>query len=107
MEHRVAPPHEARVARHRALVGDDRVADGLVLLWTAVWFVGNATRGGSSWHFFVTGQEALSGAPYLAGGSLHRTGGGLHLYATLPVLQIGPLALAAAWLLCRFLTVLT
>jgi hypothetical protein len=48
-----------------------------------------AYRGGLAWHFFVQGQRAL-------GDLDDPTGGGLHLYAALPVLQIGPVPLLAA-----------
>ncbi len=55
--------------------------------WAAVWFAARAWSGAYSWHFFWLGSGLLvqPGLP----------GGGLHLYAAHPQLQIGPLALAA------------
>ena len=55
--------------------------------WTALWGVLHGPGGGYSWHFFATGARLLTG-----GASV----GGLHLYATHPELQIGPLALLVA-----------
>jgi len=51
--------------------------------WVAAWFLVMAWHGGAAWHFFVQGGSALA------------RGGGLHLYAKAPVLQIGPLAFLA------------
>jgi hypothetical protein len=56
-------------------------------LWSALWIAFRARGGGQSWHFFAQGSLLLT-----SGGA----SGGLHLYATHPVLQIGPLALAAS-----------
>jgi hypothetical protein len=56
----------------------------LLAPWSAVWVGLQAHGGGQSWHFFAEGGRLLfSGGP----------AGGLQLYATHPVLQIGPLAL--------------
>jgi hypothetical protein len=63
----------------------------LLTSWCIVWFAIDLTSGGTAWHFFVKGQYALSHPG-------HPLWGGLHVYAGLPVLQIGPLALAVAWL---------
>jgi hypothetical protein len=52
--------------------------------WAVVWFAAMAWHGGLSWHFFVQGAQALPDAD--------DPGGGLHLYAAAPVLQIGPVA---------------
>jgi hypothetical protein len=53
--------------------------------WSALWVGLHAHGAGRSWHFFAEGGRLLaSGGPT----------GGLHLYATHPALQIGPLALA-------------
>jgi hypothetical protein len=46
-----------------------------------------AWHGGAAWHFFVEGGLALRHAG--------AAGGGLHLYAKAPVLQIGPMAFLA------------
>ena len=50
-----------------------------------------AVRGGRSWHYFTQGQQALGDLDDPATG-------GLHLYAGLPHLQIGPLAFLATGL---------
>ena len=63
-------------------------------LWCAAWFAADVRRGGASWHFFVLGGGVLGD---LDDGSR----AGLHVYAEHPLLQIGPLALAAAWGLAR------
>ena len=55
--------------------------------WSALWAGIHAHAGGRSWHFFAEGGHLLS-----SGGAA----GGLHLYATHPALQIGPLALAVS-----------
>src|SRR5260370_40557446 len=56
-------------------------------LWSGVWVGLRAHPAGQSWHFFAEGGLLLS-----SGGP----GGGLHLYATHPALQMGPLALAVS-----------
>lgn len=56
--------------------------------WAVVWFTVMAWHGGLSWHFFVQGAQALPDAD--------APGGGLHLYAAAPVLQIGPVAFLVA-----------
>ena len=60
----------------------------VLIAWTAVWTAWNDRVGGYSWHYFRDGAWLLS----------HHSvpGGGLHLYATHPQLQIGPLALLFA-----------
>jgi hypothetical protein len=64
----------------------------LLGVWALCWFVGFARGGGMAWHYFMTGDGAL--------GRVHDpVQGGLHLYAGLPYLQIGPIALAASFLL--------
>ena len=55
--------------------------------WSALWAGIHAHSAGQSWHFFAEGGRLLS-----SGGAA----GGLHLYATHPVLQMGPLALAVS-----------
>jgi len=56
-------------------------------LWSALWVGLRAHPVGQSWHFFAEGGLLLS-----SGGPR----GGLHLYATHPALQMGPLALAVS-----------
>src|SRR5260370_23242799 len=56
-------------------------------LWSGVWVGLRAHPVGQSWHFFAEGGLLLS-----SGGP----SGGLHLYATHPALQMGPLALAVS-----------
>jgi hypothetical protein len=62
--------------------------------WTFAWFLVMAPRGGIAWNFFGQGTAALFGGP----GRFHPPGG-LHLYASNPYLQIGPLAFAVAQVL--------
>lgn len=64
---------------------------GLLSLWTVAWFINMAPGGGIAWVFFRSGDAALFGEP----GSF-RPPGGLHLFATNPGLQIGPLSFAVA-----------
>ncbi len=55
--------------------------------WSAAWAAWHLHGAGQSWHFFAAGGRLLlSGAP----------GGGLHLYAAHPQLQIGPLTLTVS-----------
>jgi hypothetical protein len=63
-----------------------------VLLWSVAWYLVQASHGGGSWHFFATGARIFSDLD-------DGTRAGLHVYAEHPVLQIGPVALGAAWLL--------
>jgi hypothetical protein len=67
---------------------------GLLSLWTVAWFIDMAPAGGIAWVFFRSGTAALFGEP----GSF-RAPGGLHLYASDPSLQIGPLSFAVAEIL--------
>jgi hypothetical protein len=69
---------------------------GLLSLWTVAWFINMAPGGGIAWVFFRSGTAALFGEP----GSF-RPPGGLHLYASDPSLQIGPLSFAVAEILRR------
>ena len=55
--------------------------------WMALWAGAQAGHALVSWHFFTTGAGLLSS---------DETGAGLHLYATHPELQIGPLTFLAA-----------
>lgn len=59
-----------------------------LLAWTLIWSVAEAFGGLYSWHYFFTAGQALS-HPAMAGG-------GLHVYAAHPDLQMGPLTLVAA-----------
>ncbi len=74
--------------------------------WSAVWFVILAHRGGIDWKFFTTGTSLLFGGhptviSGITGGS-DAAGpaglpgaappGGLHIFASYPALQMGPLA---------------
>ena len=56
-------------------------------VWMTLWAAGQAGHALVSWHFFTTGAGLLSS---------HDPGAGLHLYATHPQLQIGPLTFLAA-----------
>ncbi len=74
--------------------------------WSAVWFVILAHRGGIDWKFFTTGTSLLfgghptvitgiTGGPGTAGPAGLRgppPPGGLHIFASYPALQMGPLA---------------
>ena len=60
-------------------------------LWTVAWFIKTAPGGGIAWVFFRSGTAALFGDP-----GWFRPPGGLHLYASNPDLQIGPLSFAVA-----------
>jgi hypothetical protein len=59
----------------------------LLSAWTALWMIPHLWRPGVSWRFFDLGARLL-----FSNGS----GGGLHLYASHPMLQIGPLSLLVA-----------
>jgi hypothetical protein len=63
--------------------------------WAAVWFVILAHHGGIAWKFFVQGTDLLFTGH--DGGST--TPAGLHLFATYPQLQIGPVAYPIAQVL--------
>ncbi len=74
--------------------------------WSAVWFVILAHRGGIDWKFFTAGTSLLFGGhPAIiwgitggssAAGPAGLPGppppGGLHIFASYPALQMGPLA---------------
>src|SRR5216683_979067 len=58
--------------------------------WAARWFPVLAARGGVSWHFFAgAGSLFVGGHPARAGGKP----GGLHIYASYPKYQFGPVTL--------------
>lgn len=60
--------------------------------WTAIWFAILASNGGIAWIFFVKGSSLLFTGNYNG----HNRPGFLHLYASYPGLQIGPLAFGVA-----------
>lgn len=60
----------------------------VLYVWTALWGMVAAWGGGYSWHYFAQGADLLSDPG--------NQGGGLHVYAAHPDLQIGPLALLVA-----------
>ena len=59
-----------------------------VIAWGLAWAVVSRVGGMYSWHYFVTGGRLLS--------SPASPQGGLHLFATHPELQMGPLTLAVS-----------
>jgi hypothetical protein len=60
--------------------------------WTAIWFAILARNGGIAWIFFVKGSSLLFTGNYNG----HNRPGFLHLYASYPGFQIGPLAFGVA-----------
>jgi hypothetical protein len=60
----------------------------VVTAWAAAWGWARARPSGISWHFFATGADLLVNPDV--------PGGGLHLYAAHPELQIGPVAFGLA-----------
>lgn len=70
-----------------------RLAAALAALgaWSLLWFWLLSRHGGVSWHYFVEGGTLIE--------NLGDKTGGLHLYATRPDLQFGPLSIVAAALL--------
>jgi len=60
--------------------------------WTAIWFAILARHGGISWSFFVKGSSLL----FTGNFNGHNRPGFLHLYASYPGFQIGPLAFGVA-----------
>lgn len=85
-------PAVAARGRRRWIPTAARPADLALAGWVLLWCGLYAWGGGLAWHFFVQGARAL-------GDGDDRLTGGLHLYAGLPQLQIGPLALLATRLL--------
>ncbi len=84
--------NSARTALIRSRAAVPWAGSVAVVLWSVGWFVIQAAHGGGSWQFFATGASVLSDLD-------DGTRAGLHVYAEHPVLQIGPLALGAAWAL--------
>jgi hypothetical protein len=88
---------------------------GALCAWAALWFVVLAHRGGIDWKFFSTGTSLLFGGhpPVIRGitggaGTAGPAGlpgprppGGLHIFASYPALQMGPLAYLATAALGR------
>jgi len=70
------------------------IANPMSLLsgWTAIWFAILARHGGIAWIFFVKGSSLLFTGNYNG----HNRPGFLHLYASYPGFQIGPLAFGVA-----------
>ena len=60
----------------------------ILVAWTVGWSLLAARGGGYSWHYFAQGADLLINPGV--------NGGGLHLYAAHPDLQIGPIALLVA-----------
>lgn len=60
--------------------------------WTAIWYAILARHGGIAWIFFVKGSSLLFTGDYNG----HNRPGFLHLYASYPGFQIGPLAFGFA-----------
>jgi hypothetical protein len=87
-----APP-ELRPAPERSPLS--RLLWLVVAGWTSGCFAAYVVRGGTSWHYFLQGQQALADLD-------DHVSGGLHLYAGLPFLQIGPVAFAATALTAPF-----
>ena len=93
------PPWVPRPGKDHPVAASLRTGSGLarvgqrtrraLLAWSALWFGVMVWQGGTSWHYFVEGQQALADLD-------DRLAGGLHLYAALPYLQIGPVAFLAA-----------
>src|SRR5665811_17916 len=63
------------------------IRDRFPWAWMALWAGAQVGHALVSWHFFATGAALLSS---------DATGADLHMYATHPQLQIGPLAFLAA-----------
>lgn len=72
----------------------ERLTRPMLLLtgWTAIWFAILARNGGIAWLFFVKGSSLLFNGTYNG----HNRPGFLHIYASYPGFQIGPLAFGVA-----------
>ncbi|HVB44310.1 MAG TPA: hypothetical protein VNF47_16615 [Streptosporangiaceae bacterium] len=60
--------------------------------WTAIWFAILARNGGIAWVFFVKGSSLLFDGTF----NHHNRPGFMHVYASYPGLQIGPLSFVVA-----------
>jgi hypothetical protein len=87
----VTSPHRAAWTRTVAVVSRPRVSWTVLSAWALLWALLMARHGGVSWHYFQQGGLALADAD--------APGGALHVYATHPELQFGPVSMAAAALL--------
>ncbi|HEX2857694.1 MAG TPA: hypothetical protein VHO26_09505 [Propionibacteriaceae bacterium] len=76
---------EAEASRRRSVV--------FVLAWTVAWAFVSRVGGMYSWHYFATGGRLLTmpGSPQ----------GGVHLFASHPELQMGPVTLAVSALVVK------
>ena len=63
--------------------------------WSSFCFAAYVVHGGTSWHYFQQGQQALADLD-------DHVSGGVHLYAALPFLQIGPITFVATMLTAPF-----
>ena len=63
--------------------------------WSSGCFAAYVVHGGTSWHYFQQGQQALADLD-------DHVSGGLHLYAALPFLQIGPVTFVVGMLTAPF-----
>jgi len=82
-----APARPAGGSRHEAGLSR-RTVWTVLSAWTVLWGLVHAPAGGYSWHYFALGAKLLTSP---ATGT-----GGVHLYASHPELQIGPLTLLVA-----------
>ena len=86
----ISRPVQARAvggSRHEAGLSR-RLVWTVLSAWTVLWGLVHAPAGGYSWHYFALGAKLLTSP---AAGA-----GGVHLYASHPDLQIGPLSLLVA-----------
>ncbi len=67
----------------------------LLALWSALWYQALSRRGGLSWHFFSDGGRLLIGQHW----DQFTAPGGLHVFASYPRLQFGPVTYAAGALM--------
>ncbi len=65
----------------------------LLASWTLAWYLMVERHGGQSWQYFVNGSRWLFGTNLTGSPG---DGGGLHLYADHPDLQIGPVSFVVA-----------
>src|SRR3954447_23120936 len=79
----------AGVEERAAAFAASGAAQVLVPVWCVGWGLWMARGGGTSWHWFTQGGQALTDVDDPATG-------GLHVYAAAPQLQFGPLALVIA-----------
>jgi hypothetical protein len=63
----------------------------LLILWAVLWYRALSPGGGTSWHFFSDGGRLLLGRHW----DQFTAPGGLHVFASYPRLQFGPVTYAA------------